>query len=159
MKPKLQFSILLIVIFLISNICLANDSILEPHITQNKQNPLDYLSSKLRDNDIVLLGEKHNQSHQLERVKAFIQRLSKELPSTILALEIPTDEQSNINHYLETGKGFEKIKLPFHLSNPLYMDLIVTSRKSGIRVLAIDMPPQLFKQASMLKGSILPLTA
>ena len=38
---------------------LADDSILISYINQNKQNPLDYLMSKLRDNDIVLLGEKH----------------------------------------------------------------------------------------------------
>jgi uncharacterized iron-regulated protein len=100
--------------------------------------------SKLRDNDIVLLGEKHNQSHQLKMMKSFIQRLSKELPSVILALEIPTDEQSNINYFLETGTRLERVNFPFHLSNPLYKDLLVAARGSGIKVLAIDMPLRLF---------------
>ncbi len=122
MKAKLQFLVLLIIILLISNTGLANDSILESHITQNKQNPIDYLLNKLKNNDVVLLGEKHNQSHQLEMVIKLIQRLPKELPSTILTLEIPTDEQGSINHFLETGTGLERINFPYHLSNHFYME-------------------------------------
>jgi uncharacterized iron-regulated protein len=151
MKTKLLALILIFIIYLKGNMSLADDSTLISYINQNKQNPLDYLMSKLRDNDIVLLGEKHKQDHQIEMVRSIIKRLSKELPSTILALEIPTDEQNTINHFLETGTGLEKIKLPLHLSNPLYKDLIVTARKSGIRVLAIDMPPRLFKNAQMTR--------
>jgi uncharacterized iron-regulated protein len=147
MKTKLLVLILIFIIYIKGNMSLADDSTLISYINQNKQNPLDYLMSKLRDNDIVLLGEKHNQDHQIEMVRSFIKRLSKELPSTILALEIPTDEQSNINHFLETGTGLEKIKLPSHWSNPSYKDLLITARESGIKVLIIDMPPRLFKQA------------
>lgn len=40
MKSKLLYLILLIFISFINNTCLVNDTILEPHITQNKQNPI-----------------------------------------------------------------------------------------------------------------------
>jgi uncharacterized iron-regulated protein len=84
-------------------------------------------------------------------VKSFIRRLSKELPSTILALEISTDEQKRINYFLDTGTELEKIKFPSHLSNPLYKDLLITARESGIKVLAIDMPPRFFKDAQITR--------
>ncbi len=112
---------------------LANDSTLISYVNQNKQNPTDYLMSKLRDNDVILLGERHNQGHQLEMVNSFIQRLSKVHPSTILALEISTDEQNRVDYFLETGTGLEEIKFSSHLSSTLYKDLLITARESGKR--------------------------
>ncbi len=134
-----------------ANTSLANDSTLISYVNQNKQNPTYYLMSKLRDNDVILLGERHNHSHQLEMVKSFIRRLSEELPSTILALEISSDEQNTINYFLETGTGLEEIKFPPHLSNPLYKNLLITARESGIKVLAIDMPPRVFKNTKITR--------
>jgi uncharacterized iron-regulated protein len=134
-----------------ANTSLADNSTLISYVNQTKQNPADYLMSKLRDNDIILLGERHNHSHQLEMVKSFIRRLSKELPSTILALEISTDEQKRINCFLDTGTGLEKIKFPSHLVNPLYKDLLFTARESGIKILAIDMPPRVFKHTKITR--------
>ncbi len=134
-----------------ANTSLANDSTLISYVNQNKQNPTDYLVSKLRDNDVILLGERHNQGHQLKMVNSFIQRLSKEHPSTILALEISTDEQNRVDYFLETGTGLEEIKFPSYLSNPLYKDLLITARESGIKVLAIDMPPRVFKHTKITR--------
>ena len=151
MKAKSLVLILILLVYFKGNTSLADDSTLISYVNQNKQNPTDYLVSKLRDNDIILLGERHNHSHQLEMVKSFIQRLSKELPSTILALEISTDEQNRINCFLKTGTGLEEIKFPSHLSNPLYKDLLITARESGIKVLAIDMPPRFFKDVQITR--------
>ncbi len=116
-KIKLLVLILILLAYFKGNTSLADDDTLKAYVNENKQNPLNYLISKLRDNDIVLLGEKHNQSHQLEMMKSFIERLPKELPSTILALEIPTDEQNNINYFLETSTGLEEVSFPSYLSN------------------------------------------
>lgn len=133
------------------NISLADDNSLISYINQNKQDPTDYLIIQLRNNDIILLGERHNQDHQLEMVKSFIQKLSKELPSTILALEVSTDEQDRLDYFMETGTGLEEIKFPSHLLNPLYKDLLITARESGIKVMAIDMPPRLFNNAQITR--------
>jgi uncharacterized iron-regulated protein len=132
------------------NASLTDESLIS-YINQNKQNPADYLIGKLSGNDIILLGERHNHDHQLEMVKSFIQRLSKEFPLTILALEISTDEQDRLDYFLETSTGLEKIKFPSHLSNPLYKDLLIMARESCIKVMAIDMPPRLFKNAQMTR--------
>ncbi len=151
MKAKLLTLILILLVCFKANTSLADNGTLISYVNQTKQNPADYFMSKLRDNDIILLGERHNHSHQLEMVKSFIRRLSEELPSTILALEISTDEQKRINCFLDTGTGLEKIKFPSHLSNPLYKDLLITARESGIKVLAIDMPPRFFKDVQITR--------
>lgn len=129
----------------------ANDSTLISYINENKKEPLDYLVSKLKDNDIVLLGERHNQNHQLEMLEDFIQRRSIELPPTILALEISTDEQNRVNHFLETGLGLEEIRFPSHLSNSLYRGLIVAAKESGLEIKCIDMPSRLFKHTEITR--------
>ncbi len=76
MKVKLLVLSLILLVCLKVSTSLANDSTLISYVNQNKQNPTDYLMSKLRDNDVILLGERHNQGHQLEMVNSFIQRLS-----------------------------------------------------------------------------------
>lgn len=70
------------------------------YINKNKHYPINYLIEKVKDNDIVLLGEKHNQTHQLKMVISFIKGRHNEMPSTILALEIPTDKQNRIDKVL-----------------------------------------------------------
>ncbi len=51
----------MLLVYIKGNVSLANDDTLISYINQNKQKPVDYLMSKLHDNDIVLLGEKHRQ--------------------------------------------------------------------------------------------------
>jgi len=51
--------------------------------------------------------------------------------------------------------GLERINFPYHLSKPLYKDLIITARESGIKVLVIDMHPRLFKNAKMTRDEFM----
>ena len=149
---KIKFLVLpfLLLVCLKSDISFAVNTPTTSHANQDIKGPHDYLIGKLLNNDIVLLGERHNQDHQLEMVKSLIARLSKELPATMLALVVPNSEQDIINHFFETGDGLERIIFSTHLSNPLYKDLIIAARESGIRILAIDMPPR-FKNAQLTR--------
>ena len=110
--------------------------------------PSSYILEKLKISDVVLLGTKHKQKRILDFISGILPRLH-EVGVSHIGLEIPSDQQPYIDHYMECGTGINNIKLHHTIDCPEYRDLLKAIRKSrGINVfkpVALDLPPSLYE--------------
>ena len=74
------------------------------HIEESSKDWKDYLSEKIRDNNVVLLGEAHTaETVEKKAVTEFLEQ-AKENGVTDIGLEIEEHLQEYVDRYLETGK-------------------------------------------------------
>ena len=107
--------------------------------------PTEYLHSKLSNHDIVFLGTKHRQPRILNFIAELIPSL-KELGVTHIGLEIPSDQQENIDTYMKTGNGLQDIQLHPQIDCPAYRNLFIVLRNSGGPApIALDLPKSEYK--------------
>lgn len=103
----------------------------------------DYIINKLSGHDIVFTGTVHQQPIILQVTAGLLPRL-KENGVTHLALEITSDQQTKIDHFMRTGQGLESIQLHKAIDCPGYRDLFRVLRELDAdqrpRVVAIDLP-------------------
>ena len=92
--------------------------------------PTEYLHSKLSNHDIVFLGTKHRQPRILNFIAELIPSL-KELGVTHIGLEISSDQQENIDTYMNTGNGLQNIQIVPQIDCPAYKNLFTVLRNSG----------------------------
>ncbi|MGA1842173.1 MAG: hypothetical protein ACMUIU_16250 [bacterium] len=66
-----------------------------------------------------------------------------------LGLEIASDQQPYIDHYMECGTGINNIKLHHTIDCPEYRNLLKVIKKSGwkdvLKPIALDLPPSLYE--------------
>jgi len=79
--------------------------------------PVDYIRSKLQQNDIVFLGTTHKKPEILEFIAELIPSL-KGLGVSHVGLEIPSDQQEKIDVFMKTGDGLDDIKLHTQIDSP-----------------------------------------
>jgi len=102
--------------------------------------PIGYMQSKLANNDILFLGTRHKQPEILNFLNELIPTLNK-LGVTHLGLEIPSDEQGNIDNFMATGSGLSDIRLHTQVDCPEYRNLFrVLKEADGPEPVAIDLP-------------------
>jgi uncharacterized iron-regulated protein len=110
--------------------------------------PSSYVLEKLKISDVVLLGTKHRQKSILDFISGILPRLH-EADVSHLGLEIASDQQPYIDHYMESGIGINNIKLHHTIDCPEYRDLLTSIRKSGqknvLKPIALDLPPSLYE--------------
>ena len=107
--------------------------------------PTEYLHSKLSNHDIVFLGTKHRQPRILNFIAKLIPSL-KELGVTHIGFEIPSDQQENIDTYMETGNGLQDIQIVTQIDCPAYRNLFTVLRNSGDPApIALDLPKSEYK--------------
>lgn len=112
-----------------------------------KAPPQAYVLEAFKQNDLVLLGTIHRKPPILRFIKDLIPHL-KDAGVTHIGLEIPTDQQGNIDKYMTTGNGLMDIYLHPQIECPEYRELLKTLRNldHGKRpsVVAIDLPKNIY---------------
>lgn len=73
-------------------------------IQENARNAGEYLFDKIRDNDVVLLGEIHTHATTEKRAVAGFLEQAKQTGTTHIGLEIPAHYQEVVDRYITTGK-------------------------------------------------------
>jgi hypothetical protein len=105
--------------------------------------PRNYVTEKLATHDVVFMGTTHRQPRILEFIGSLLPDLHK-AGVTHVALEIASDQQDRIRHYLETGTGLERIELAKAIDCPAYRRLLRRMRKmpAAIRphIHGVDLP-------------------
>lgn len=102
--------------------------------------PAEYIHTKLQQNDIVFLGTSHKRAKILKFITELIPTLKK-YGVTHIGLEIPSDQQNNIDSFMETGQGLDDIRLHVQVDCPEYRNLFQVMRASGgLEPVAIDKP-------------------
>jgi len=98
-----------------------------------------YVLSKFKSHDIVLLGTRHRQP----RIKEFISSLIPSLQSagvSHVCLEIPSDQQDNLDNNLS------EIQLWPQIDSPYYRSLLQALHDASLITVAIDLPETRFNQ-------------
>jgi hypothetical protein len=111
-------------------------------------NPQSYVLNKFQSHDIVFLGTRHKQPPVLK----FISKIITELHNsgvTHIGMEIASDQQGKIDHYMNTGAGLKDIQIHPQIDCPEYRNLFKVIRgldpdKRPILV-ALDLPKSKYK--------------
>ena len=102
-----------------------------------------YVLSKLRSHDLVLLGTTHKKTPILRFISDLLPQLH-EAAVTHLGLEIASDQQQRIDHYMATGFGFDDIQIPPPVDCLQYRFLLRMAQKLDQSrrptVIALDLP-------------------
>jgi hypothetical protein len=110
-------------------------------------NALPYVLDKLRTHQIVLMGTIHRKPQILDLTARLLPQLTP-VGVTHLALEVSSDQQANIDRFLQTGMGLGDIQLHHAIDCPQYRRLFTILRMlpPGDRpeVVAVDLPPSLY---------------
>jgi uncharacterized iron-regulated protein len=111
--------------------------------------PTSYILSKFEQNNLILLGETHRKPPSLKFVANLIPLLEK-VGVTHFAMEIPDNQQVNIDMYMEREVGIESIQDLGRLDCPDYRYLFEVLRDVGhLKATAIDLPHSLYKTEIM----------
>ena len=102
-----------------------------------------YVMKKLAGHDMVFMGTTHKQAPILELMARLLPEF-QQAGVTHLALEITSDQQDRLDHFMDTGTGMESIKLHDAIDCPAYRRLLSALQHLGPhqrpRVIAIDLP-------------------
>ncbi|NNF98272.1 MAG: hypothetical protein HKM93_02750 [Desulfobacteraceae bacterium] len=102
-----------------------------------------YVLEKLKAHDLVFLGSYHKQPVILEFVASLIPILAK-VGVTHVGLEIPNDQQGNIDRFLTTGEGLADIALWPQIDCVAYRVLFMVLRNlppdDRLEVVELDKP-------------------
>ncbi|ABW68742.1 hypothetical protein [Desulfosudis oleivorans] len=119
-------------------------SIYADHYTTD---PTAYVLEKFKTHNIVLLGTRHQQPQILSFISGLIPKLLDSDVSYI-CLEIPSDQQESIDHYIKTGEGLSDIQLWSSIDCPAYRNLLQTIYLGGAVIpKAIDLPLSRFHES------------
>ncbi len=114
-------------------------------------NPKGYVLDKFQSHDLVLLGTRHKREPILQFISDLIPTLHDAGVSHI-GLEISSDQQEKIDHFIETGTGLADIEIHPQLDCPGYRDLLKQIRglddDKRPDIIAIDLPKSQYGQMS-----------
>ena len=123
--------ICVILVTLSPALCAADDKLFPP---------AEYIQSKLQQSDIVFLGTRHKQPEILAFIAELIPKL-KDNGVTQLGVEIPSDQQDQIDIFMKTGNGLDDVQFHAQVDHPDYRNLFHVLRISdGPTAIAIDLP-------------------
>jgi len=114
-------------------------------------NPIEYVLNKLQSHDLVMLGTRHKR-------EPILQFISKLIPSlydagvTHIGLEISSEQQDKIDHFIETGTGLTDIEIHPQIDCSHYRDLLKQirgfDRNKRPTIVAVDLPKSQYGQMS-----------
>jgi hypothetical protein len=104
-----------------------------------------YVLEKLKAYDIVFLGTTHKKPAILKFIAELIPHL-KDAGVTRIGLEIPTDQQGNLNTFMNTGTGLMGIYVHPQIDCSEYRDLLKALHKQRFSVVALDLPKALYNK-------------
>ena len=117
------------------------------HLDFHKE-PQSYVLQKLSSHDIVFLGTRHKREAILKFVSGLIPRLH-EAGTTHIGLEISSDQQDNIESFLQDGNGLDQIKIHPLIDCAEYRTLFTTirslSQSKRPAPVALDLPKSMYK--------------
>ena len=101
--------------------------------------PMSFVLEKAEQHDVVLLGTTHRQQRILQFISKLIPRLH-ESGITHIGLEISSDQQENLNRFMNTGTGLSNIRIFEGIDCTGYRHLLDMIRKSSLVPVALDLP-------------------
>ena len=105
--------------------------------------PRCYIVEKLKTHDIVFMGTTHKQPRILQFIGTLLPHLHR-AGVTHVALEIASDQQNCIQHFLNGGTGLDSVKLHAAIDCTHYRHLLQSMREipEAIRpqILGVDLP-------------------
>ena len=104
--------ILVSLILMVSNFSFAFDY-------KINHNPKSYVLAKFQSTDFILLGTRHKRPAILNFVSDLIATLHNSCVSHI-GLEVPSDQQGKIDHFIKTGDGLNDISIHPQINCPEY---------------------------------------
>jgi uncharacterized iron-regulated protein len=108
--------------------------------------PISFVLNKTVPHDVLFLGTTHQQPRILDFISRLIPRLH-ESGITHVGLEISSDQQENIDRFMNSGTGLADIRIFPGIDCPEYRQMIAVLRKSGLTPLALDLPKSMWSDA------------
>ncbi len=112
-------------------------------------NPQFYVLNKLETHDIVFLGTRHKQPGILNFISELITALHNSGVNCI-GLEITSDQQEKIDHYMKTGTGLSAINIHPQIDCPEYRNLFNILRtldpNKKPAPIALDLPKSKYQE-------------
>jgi len=109
--------------------------------------PISYILEKAKSYDIVFLGARHKKQAVLRILSDLIPHLHK-AGVTHLGLEISSDQQSNIDAYLQNGTNSSDIELHHQIDCPEYRKIFelisALDKEKRPGITAIDLPKSMY---------------
>jgi len=110
---------------------------------------VSYVLDKCKSHDVVLLGSKHKKPEIMSFISQLLPRL-RGVDVSHIGLEIASDQQSSVERYFKENTGLEEISLHHALDFAGYRNLLSIlrniSQKNKLKVIALDLPPSLYKK-------------
>jgi len=94
---------------------------------QFNPDPQSYVIEKIESHDIIFLGTTHKRSQILNFISSLIPKLHK-VGVSHLCLEIDSDQQHKVDHYIQTGEGLYDIEIWPPIDCPEYRRLLTIIR-------------------------------
>ncbi len=111
------------------------------------QDAFVYIQEKSAAHDLVFMGTTHKQPAILDFIADLLPKLHT-MGVTHLALEVASDQQALIDHYLDRGLGLADIHLHRAIDCPRYRHLFTILKgltaAQRPKVVAVDLPPRLY---------------
>ena len=106
-------------------------------------NPQSYVLTKFQSHDLILLGTRHKQPPILNFVSDLIKALHNS-GVTHIGLEVESDQQGKIDHFINTGEGLTDISIHPQIDCPEYRNLfnVIRGLEPNQRpaLVAVDLP-------------------
>ncbi|HIJ55159.1 MAG TPA: hypothetical protein HPQ03_03435 [Deltaproteobacteria bacterium] len=134
MKPRTYITIFIGVCF---NATTGTPSFISIH------EPTTFVLDKTAQHDVLFLGTTHQQPRMLNFISKLIPRLH-ESGITHIGLEISSDQQENIDRFMNTGTGLSDIRLFAGIDCPEYRQVIEIVRKNRLTPVAMDSPKSMW---------------
>ena len=114
-------------------------------------NPKEYVLDKFQSHDLVMLGARHKRDPILQFISDLIPALHY-AGVTHIGLEISSDQQEKLDHFIKTGTGLMDIAIHSQIDCPGFRELLKKIRNlDGNKrpdVLAIDLPKSRYGEMS-----------
>jgi hypothetical protein len=115
--------------------------------SENLKAPQPYVLELFKHHDLVVLGTTHRKPPILKFINDLIPHLN-DAGVTHIGFEIPTDQQGNIDNYMNTGNGLMDIYLHPQIECPEYRGLLKTLHSldpaKRPSVVTLDLPKNLY---------------
>lgn len=105
--------------------------------------PKSFFRKKLPDNNVILLGTRHNQPATCHFLMDVMPMLA-ECGLTHVGLEIASDQQPRLDKFARSGSGLEDVEIFDVIDRPEYRCFLDSVRQAGIRPVALDLPSSLW---------------
>ncbi len=105
--------------------------------------PIPFVLDKTVQHDVLFLGTTHQQTRILDFISKLIPRLH-ESGITHVGFEISSDQQENLDRFMNSGTGLSDIRIFQGIDCPEYRQVIEVIRKNRLIPVALDLPKSMW---------------